>query len=134
MCIRDSCTYDPATRGGNAPDGRKVKATLHWVAAEKSVAIDVLNYDRLFTCEQPEASSDPRNYLEHLNPDSVQRLVACRAEPSLADAGPGGIYQFERHGYYCVDTGARPAGSPPVFNRTVSLRDSWAKIASAKKG
>jgi glutaminyl-tRNA synthetase len=116
--------YDPATRGGDSPDGRKVKATLHWVSAAHALDAEVRLYDRLFTYEDP-ASTE--NYLDHLNPASLAVLPAAKLEPSLAAAPAGGRYQFERLGYFCVDPDSRPGAL--VFNRTVSLRDTWAKIA-----
>ena len=120
------CTYDPATRGGDSPDGRKVKATLHWVSAAQAIGAEVRLYDRLFSVENPEAPSDGKTFTGHLNPDSLEVLRACRLEPSLAAAAPGARFQFERLGYFCVDLDSRPGAL--VFNRTVSLRDAWAKI------
>ena len=121
------CTYDPATRGGDSPDGRKVKATLHWVSAAHAVPAEVRLYDRLFSAENPEAAEDGTTFLDHLNPQSLDVLTACLVEPSLSTAQPGARYQFERLGYFCADTDSRPGAL--VFNRTVSLRDAWAKIA-----
>jgi len=119
------CTYDPETRGGWSPDGRKVRGTLHWVSAAHAVPAEVRLYDRLFLKGNPlEGGGDFR---EHLNPDSLETLTACQLEPSLAGATPGSRYQFERQGYFCVDT-EDSAAERLVFNRTVSLRDSWAKI------
>ena len=117
-------TYDPATRGGDSPDGRKVKATLHWVSASHAVDAEVRVYDRLFTHEDPAATE---NYLDHVNPASLEVIRAAKVEPSLANAPAGARYQFERLGYFCVDQDSRPGGL--VFNRTVSLRDTWARIA-----
>ncbi|MEE2709832.1 MAG: glutamine--tRNA ligase/YqeY domain fusion protein [Gemmatimonadota bacterium] len=117
------CTYDPETRGGNAPDGRKVKSTLHWVSAKHAIEAEVRLYDRLFTKENP----DDDNYLDHLNPDSLKVLNPCYVEPSLANAVPGHRCQFERLGYFCVDSRDSKPGAM-VFNRTVSLRDTWAKM------
>jgi len=117
------CTYDPATRGGDAPDGRKVKATLHWVAAATAVEAEVRLYDRLFLNEDPEASGD---FLSDLNPDSLEVLSQCFVEPSLKGAAPGDRYQFERNGYFCVDPDS--TSDRLVFNRTVSLKDTWAKV------
>jgi glutaminyl-tRNA synthetase len=122
------CTYDPATRGGDAPDGRKVKATLHWVSAAHAVDADVRLYDRLFTVENPGLTPPDRDWREFLNPDSLRVLTACKVEPGLADAKPGARYQFERIGYFCVDPDSKPGH--PVFNRTVGLKDTWAKIES----
>jgi glutaminyl-tRNA synthetase len=120
------CRYDPATRGGDAPDGRKVKATLHWVAAADAVPAEVRLYDHLFTRESPGAEGD---FLADLNPASLELLTGCMVEPALAAAPAGAPVQFERQGYFCPD----PDGSPaqPVFNRTVALRDSWARISRA---
>ena len=117
------CTYDPATRGGDSPDGRKVKATLHWVSAEHAIDAEVRLYDRLFTVEDPAASE---NYLAHLNPLSLDVLGGAKVEPSLAYAAAGSRFQFERLGYFCVDQDT--ADNALVFNRTVSLRDTWARI------
>ena len=119
------CTYDPATKGGSSPDGRKVKATIHWVSASHSLQVEVRLYDRLFLKENPEEGG--ADFRDSLNPDSLVTLTSCRVEPSLKGAEPGSRYQFERQGYFCVDS----VDSTPealVFNRTVTLRDSWAKI------
>jgi len=121
------CTYDPATRGGDSPDGRRVKATLHWVSAAHALPAVVRLYDRLFAVEDPERSADGKTFLDHLNPHSLDTLVDCPVEPSLATAGPGTRVQFERLGYFVVDQDSGPGAL--VFNRTVSLRDSWARIA-----
>ncbi len=118
------CTYDPATRGGDAPDGRKVKATLHWVSAAHAVEAEVRLYDRLFVKENPCDDKDTTDFKTFLNPNSLETLPSCRVEPSLAKAAPGSRYQFERLGYFCVDS----MKDKPVFNRTVGLRDPWAKI------
>jgi glutaminyl-tRNA synthetase len=119
------CTYDPATRGGDAPDGRKVKATLHWVSAARAVEAEVRLYDRLFRVERPDAAEDGLDFREHLNPDAL-RCVRARLEPALAALPPGTRVQFERKGYFVVDTeDARP--DAPVFNRIVTLKDTWAK-------
>ncbi len=118
------CRYDPATRGGTTPDGRKVKGTLHWVSAAHALAAEVRLYDRLFTAPQPDAGgADP---IASLNPDSLVLRPAARVEPSLAHARPGDRFQFERQGYFCLDPTSTPARL--VFNRTVPLRDTWAKI------
>ena len=117
------CTYDPETRGGNAPDGRKVKATLHWVSAADAVTAEVRLYNHLFTRENPGADGD---VLDDLNSDSLEVLTDCRLEPALADAAQGAALQFERQGYFCLDADSTP--EYPVFNRTISLRDVWAKI------
>jgi len=125
------CTYDPETRGGWAPDGRKVRGTLHWVAAAHSLEAEVRLYDRLFTVADPLGESDGADFKTYFNPKSLETLTSCRVEPSLKDAAPGTRYQFERKGYFCVD----PASSDGrlIFNRTVALRDSWAKIEKAQK-
>jgi glutaminyl-tRNA synthetase len=120
------CTYDPATRGGDAPDGRRVKATLHWVSAAHALSVEVRLYDRLFSVEDPDRAIDGRSFLDFLNPDSLKVLADCQAEPSLADARPMDRFQFERLGYFCVDS--ESSAGALVFNRTVGLRDSWAKI------
>ena len=120
------CTYDPATRGGDAPDGRKVKATMHWVSAPHALPVEVRLYDRLFKVEDPERGDDGGTFLDHLNPDSLSVLAGCMAEPSLAAAVPPARFQFERLGYFCMDADSTPG--TPVFNRTVTLRDTWARI------
>ncbi len=120
------CTYDPATRGGTAPDGRKVKGTIHWVAAAHAVPAELRLYDRLFTAEEPDGDKE-RSFTEFLNPDSLQKLSGCLLEPSLAQAGQEDRFQFERQGYFCLDEDSGHAGKL-VFNRIVSLRDSWEKI------
>ncbi|MEZ4393773.1 MAG: glutamine--tRNA ligase/YqeY domain fusion protein [Polyangiales bacterium] len=123
------CTWDPATRGGDAPDGRKVKATLHWVSATHAVDVDVRLYDRLFTVENPMHVEEGGSHLQHLNPSSLELLTGCKAEPHLADVEPGARFQFERLGYFCADS--RDHGpTRRVFNRTIALADSWAKIAA----
>ena len=122
------CTYDPETRGGNAPDGRKVKATIHWVSAEHAVDAEVRLYDRLFTKERPDASSDSTDFREYINPDSFLSVANCKLEPSLRDADSNITYQFERIGYFRPDSQDHSPNAP-VFNRTMTLRDSWAKKA-----
>jgi glutaminyl-tRNA synthetase len=122
------CTYDPATLGGNAPDGRKVKATIHWVAADHAAEAEVRLYDRLFRSESPGAAGD---FLSDLNPDSLEVVSAARVEPSLAEAKPGDRVQFERLGYFACDPDS--TRGRPVFNRTVTLKDAWAKIAGEGK-
>ncbi len=117
------CSYDPETRGGDAPDGRKVKSTLHWVSADHALEAEVRLYENLFLEQNPDADS---NFAAHLNPDSLRVLASCRIEPSVAGAAPGTRYQFERQGYFCVDP--VESGDKLVFNRTVPLRDTWAKI------
>ena len=119
------CTYDPATKGGSSPDGRKVKATIHWVSAAHSLQVEVRLYDRLFLKENPEEGG--ADFREALNPDSLVTLTSCQVEPSLKGAEPGSRYQFERQGYFCVDS-VDSTPEAPVFNCTVTLRDSWAKI------
>ena len=119
------CSYDPATRGGDAPDGRKVKSTLHWVSAAQAVDAEIRLYDRLFTAETPGASGD---YRLDLNPASLEVLRGCKLDPAAAAAKPGERFQFERMGYFCVDPDSKPDAL--VFNRTVTLKDSWARIAS----
>jgi len=125
------CTYDPATRGGDAPDGRKPKTTLHWVSAEHAVPAQARLYDRLFTKANPNEGGG--DFKDSLNPDSLEVLDSCMVEPSLADALPGTRFQFERLGYFCVDT-VDSAPGRPVFNRTVTLRDTWAKISGRGSG
>ena len=122
------CTYDPATRGGDAPDGRRVKSTIHWVSAAHAVEAEVRLYEPLFTAAVPGADKD--DWKADLNPRSLERLTGCRLEPSLAAAAPGARYQFERNGYFCVDA-VDSAADRPVWNRAVGLRDSWAKIEKA---
>jgi glutaminyl-tRNA synthetase len=124
------CTYDPETRGGDAPDGRKVKGTLHWVSAEHAVEAEVRLFDRLLRDQGlSEEEEEAGDFKSHLNPDSIEVLSGCRVEPSLAEAGVGDNYQFLRHGYFCVDKNSTPGAL--VFNRSVGLRDSWAKIEKA---
>jgi glutaminyl-tRNA synthetase len=124
------CTYDPASKGGNSPDGRKVKSTIHWVSAEHAVDAEVRLYDKLFTRENPNDESDGQEWTSYLNPNSLEVVPACKVEPGLATA-VGSRYQFERLGYFAVDKDSTP--EKPVFNRTVQLRDSWAKIEKAQK-
>ncbi len=121
------CTYDPETRGGNAPDGRKVRGTLHWVSALHSLEAEVRLYDRLFTIENPPLDERME---EFLNPESLKILTGCRVESCLASAEPGERVQFERKGYFCMDTDSMPG--KPVFNRTIPLRDTWAKIEARR--
>lgn len=125
------CTYDPQTKGGSSPDGRKVKATLHWVCAENAVDAQVRLYDHLFQVENPNNVSEDGDFKDHLNPNSLTIIEQAKLEPSLADSKPGDKYQFERLGYFCLDKDS--AEGKLVFNRTVTLRDSWAK-AKKKKG
>jgi glutaminyl-tRNA synthetase len=125
------CTYDPETRGGNTPDGRKVKGTIHWVSAEHSLPVEVRLYDHLFTKPDPSEVEPGLDYKANLNPNSLEVLTCCRVEPSLAAAKTGDRFQFERLGYFCVDPDSRPGAL--IFNRTVSLRDTWAKIEKSQK-
>jgi glutaminyl-tRNA synthetase len=125
------CTYDPATRGGEAPDGRRPKATLHWVSVAHAVPIEVRLYDRLFTVEDPESVEDGRTFVDFLNPGSLEILHSARGEPRLASADLADRVQFERLGYFCLDPDSR-AGTP-VFNRTVTLRDAWAKLVQKRQ-
>jgi glutaminyl-tRNA synthetase len=124
--IEVHCTYDPETRGGYAPDGRKVKGTIHWVSAAHALDAEVRLYDRLFTEENPNKVEEGKSFLDYINPNSLTVLTGCKVEPSLAGAAPGSHYQFERKGYYCVDPDTTPERL--VFNLTVNLRDTWAKI------
>jgi glutaminyl-tRNA synthetase len=126
------CTYDPATRGGNAPpDGRKVKATIHWVSAAQAVSGEARLYDNLFLKEDPNQVEEGQDFTANLNPKSLEVLTDCKLEPSLADAVPGARFQFERMGYFCVDPDSVPG--KPVFNRTVTLKDALAKIEKRGK-
>ena len=125
------CTYDPATRGGDAPDGRRVKSTLHWVSAQHSLTARVQLYDHLFTKENPDDAPEGEDFKSNLNPNSLQVLTNCRVEPSLADSEPLSRYQFERIGYFCIDP--HSSDDMLIFNRTVSLRDTWAKIQKAQQ-
>ncbi len=120
------CTYDPATRGGDSPDGRKVKSTIHWVSAAHAIDAEARLYDNLFTCENPGEVPEGQDFTANLNPNSLEVVRGCKLEPSLRAAAPGARYQFERLGYFCVDLDSKPEGL--VFNRTAALRDTWAKI------
>jgi glutaminyl-tRNA synthetase len=120
------CTYDPATTGGNAPDGRKVKSTIHWVSAAHAAEAEVRIYDNLFLCENPNDVPEGADFTANLNPNSLEVVANAKIEPSLAAAQPGSRYQFERLGYFCADPDSAPGR--PVFNRTAALRDTWAKI------
>ncbi len=126
------CTYDPETGGGSSPDGRKVKATLHWVSARHSLKAEVRLYDHLFVKENPIDAEEGLDFTSYLNPKSLEILTSCQVEPGLANAAPGSRYQFERLGYFCVDPVDSRDGKL-VFNRTVSLKDTWAKIQKAQK-
>ncbi|MBI5208465.1 MAG: glutamine--tRNA ligase/YqeY domain fusion protein [Elusimicrobia bacterium] len=125
------CSYDPATRGGGSPDGRKVKATIHWVSARHAAAATVRLYDHLLGVADPGSIPEGDDFRRHLNPGSLETLTGCLVEPSLAQAGPGGRWQFERQGYFCLDAADSKPGAP-VFNRTATLRDTWAKIAKTQ--
>jgi glutaminyl-tRNA synthetase len=126
------CTYDPATRGGDAPDGRKVRATIHWVSAAHALEAEVRLYDHLFAKADPSDDEEGVDFTAHLNPQSLEVLPSCQVEPSLAGAALGSRYQFERLGYFCVDTvDATPEAL--IFNRTVTLRDTWAKIEQTQR-
>jgi glutaminyl-tRNA synthetase len=126
------CTYDPATRGGDAPDGRKVKATLHWVSAAHAVDAEVRLYDRLFDKPNPDEKVDGKTYKDFINPKAMEVLKGCKLEPCLAEVEPGYFCQFERLGYFCVDSRDSAPGAL-VFNRTVTLRDAWAKLQKRGK-
>jgi glutaminyl-tRNA synthetase len=120
------CTWDEASRGGNAPDGRSVRGTLHWVSAKHAVDAEVRLYDRLFDEEDPMSAPEGQDFMANLNSSSLDTLSGCKLEPSLGAAGQGAQYQFERMGYFCVDAASAPG--KPVWNRTLTLKDSWAKI------
>jgi len=125
------CTYDPATRGGDALGGRKVKATIHWVSAAHAVDAEVRLYDHLFLKANPDDAPPGLDWKANLNPKSIERLAGCKLEPSLAGANPGDRFQFERLGYFCAD--AESAPGRPIFNRTATLRDEWAKVQARMK-
>ncbi|MGD9345076.1 MAG: glutamine--tRNA ligase/YqeY domain fusion protein [Candidatus Aminicenantes bacterium] len=125
------CTYDPETRGGWSKDGRRVKGTLHWVSAPHAVDAEVRLYDHLFTLEDPSAVAPGTDFKDYLNPKSLDTLIGCKMEPSLAEVAPGDRFQFLRQGYFCVDPDSTQEN--PVFNRTVSLRDTWAKIEKSQQ-
>ncbi|MBN2245862.1 MAG: glutamine--tRNA ligase, partial [Candidatus Aminicenantes bacterium] len=127
------CTYDPETKGGWSKDGRKVKGTSHWVSAAHALKAEVRLYDHLFTKEDPSETSEGKDWKDNLNPDSLKLVSGCLVEPDLANAKPGDIFQFLRQGYFCADC----KDSKPdklVFNRTVTLRDTWAKILKKESG
>jgi len=126
------CTYDPQTRGGDSPDGRKVKATLHWVSVAHALEAEVRLYDHLLTISNLSEMEEGADFKAYLNPDSLIRLTTCRVESSLSRAAPGDRYQFERQGYFCVDPVDSSDGKL-VFNRIVSLKDTWAKMEKAQK-
>jgi glutaminyl-tRNA synthetase len=127
--IEIHCNYDPATRGGNTPDGRKVKGTIHWVSAKHAVNAEIRLYERLLTVA--DVSSEEGDFKSFLNPTSIEVLESCKLEPSLADAKPGTRFQFERQGYFCCDPDSMPG--KPVFNRIVPLKDSWTKTEKGQK-
>ena len=126
------CTYDPATKGGDSPDGRKVKSTLHWVCAKNSLPAEIRLYDNLFTKENPDDAEDGKDFTANLNPDSLETLTDCRVEPSLAGTKPLTRVQFERLGYFCTDPDTEKQNKL-IFNRTVTLRDTWARIQKAQQ-
>jgi glutaminyl-tRNA synthetase len=126
------CTYDPASKGGNSPDGRKVKATIHWVSAAHAVDAEVRVYENLFLKEDPSDVEEGQDVLDNLNPNSLEIISDAKVEPSLASAASGTRYQFERLGYFCVDPDSKPA--KPVFNRTVALKDAWARVEKKQGG
>ena len=126
------CTYDPDSRGGNPADGRRVRGTIHWVSARHGVAAEVRLYQHLFSNPHPGSDGEAASFLDDLNLESLEIVTDAMVEPSLAEVDPGARFQFERTGYFCADAKDHTAGRP-VFNRTVALRDSWAKIAKGKK-
>jgi glutaminyl-tRNA synthetase len=125
------CTYDPQSRGGGTPDNRKVKGTLHWVSATDGIDAEIRMYDRLFTTENPDVAPEGSDFLVNMNPNSLETITTCKLEPSLAAAKPGQRFQFIRHGYFTVDKDSKPGKI--VFNRTVTLKDSWGKIEKSQK-
>jgi glutaminyl-tRNA synthetase len=130
--IEVHCRYDPATRGGNTPDGRKVKSTIHWVSAAHAIDAEVRLYDKLFSKEDPDQAEPGQDFMANLNPASLEVVTNAKLEPSLADVAPGSRYQFERLGYFSVDPDSAPG--KPVFNRTVALKDTWAKVEKKQAG
>ena len=120
------CTYDPASRGGNSPDGRKVKSTIHWVSTRHAISAEIRLYEKLFTKADPGNFEEGESFLSNLNPNSLQILNGAKLEPSLTSAGLEDRFQFERVGYFCLDPDSTPGSL--VFNRTLPLKDSWAKI------
>jgi glutaminyl-tRNA synthetase len=126
------CIYDPETRSGNAPDNRKVKSTIHWVSAQHAIDAEVRLYENLFANENPSDVPEGQDFAVNLNPNSLEVLTNAKLEPSLATAQSGDRYQFERLGYFCADLDSKPGAL--VFNRTVPLRDTWAKIEKREKG
>jgi len=123
------CTYDPASRGGNSPDGRKVKSTMHWVSAAHALSTEIRLYDKLFSKPNPMDLEEGQDVLDNLNPKSLEVLTGAQLEPSLADAQLGAPFQFERVGYFCLDPDS--TAEKLVFNRTLPLKDGWAKIEKA---
>ena len=130
--LEGRCTYDPESRGGSTPDGRKVRGTLHWVSADHAVDAEVRLYDHLYTKPVPGDVAEAEDFMVNLNPDSLEILTGCKVEPSLKDAAAESRFQFERQGYFCVDNRDSAPGQL-VFNRTVTLRDTWAKIEQAQR-
>jgi len=130
--IEIRCTYDPQTKGGNAPDGRKVKATLHWVSAPHAIDVEARLYDHLFLAENPASAPDGGTWLDNLNPESLSILAHCKLEPSILHASHGERFQLERNGYFCVDPDS--TGQKLVLNRTATLRDTWAKMQARQAG
>jgi len=126
------CSHDPATLGAN-PEGRKVRGVIHWVSAEYGLSAELRLYDRLFNQPTPDSGKDGQEYTDHLNPESLKTLTGCIVEPALAEAAAGERFQFEREGYFCMDAKLSVPGEL-IFNRTVTLRDSWAKIEQQQKG
>jgi glutaminyl-tRNA synthetase len=124
------CVYDPESRGGNAPDGRKVKGTIHWVCAGRATDAEIRLYDRLFSVNDPLNVPEGKAFTDLLNPHSMEVLQGCKLEPGIADAGASGPLQFERLGYFCLDSEDSAPGAP-VFNRTVTLRDTWARASKS---
>jgi glutaminyl-tRNA synthetase len=130
--IEVHCTYDPASKGGNSPDGRKVKSTIHWVSAAHAVDAEVRIYENLFTKENPSDVEPGQDVLDNLNPNSLEIIADAKVEPSLTNAAAGSRYQFERLGYFCADPDSKPG--KPVFNRTVALKDAWARVEKKQGG
>jgi glutaminyl-tRNA synthetase len=126
------CSYDPATRGGNTPDGRKVKSTIHWVSAAHAIDAEVRVYENLFAKENPGEVEEGQDFTANLNPNSLEVITNAKVEPSLANAAAGARYQFERVGYFCVDPDSKL--SKLIFNRTVALKDTWARVEKKQGG
>jgi glutaminyl-tRNA synthetase len=120
------CTYDPLTKGGKSPDGRKVQGTIHWISEKHSIKANVRMYDRLFKNESPEEAEEGKTFIENINPDSL-KTVSCYTEPMLSESKPGDKFQFERIGYFCTDKDS--VNGSVIFNRTVTLKDTWAKTS-----